>query len=233
VNISKRTLLKAGLGFLLLLLLAFAATQLPVLEILKQVQQWVNGWGNYAVLLYAGIFAVAAILMIPCMPLTIAAGIFLGWLKGVTAVMLGTALAAGCCFLLSRYFAREKLADKLRHLSKFAAIDRAIAQEGWKIVILLRMLPVPFGLSNYLYGLTAISFGHYMFATLAGMFHGNAIFVYLGSIGKRGLEGGGFGTHPLEYMLTGLSICAAITISVMLKRIARKAVHDETLTGGK
>jgi uncharacterized membrane protein YdjX (TVP38/TMEM64 family) len=52
---------------------------------------------------------------------------------------------------------------------RFHAMDHAIAQEGWKIVSLLRMCPVPFGITNYLYGLTAIPFWHYMAATMIGM----------------------------------------------------------------
>ena len=51
------------------------------------------------------------------------------------------------------------------------AIDRAIAKSGWKVVALLRLSPlVPFSLSNYLYGLTAVRLGPYLLASWIAQF---------------------------------------------------------------
>ena len=45
---------------------------------------------------------------------------------------------------------------------------------GWKVVGLLRLSPlVPYSLSNYLYGLTSVTFGPYVLASWAGMLPGN------------------------------------------------------------
>ena len=42
---------------------------------------------------------------------------------------------------------------------KWRAIDKSIAREGFKVVLLLRLSPLlPFALSNYIYGVTSVDF---------------------------------------------------------------------------
>ncbi|HMJ06503.1 MAG TPA: VTT domain-containing protein, partial [Chthoniobacterales bacterium] len=119
-----------------------------------------------------------------------------------------------------RYAARAAVARQMARYPRFQAIDGAIAREGWKIVGLLRMCPVPFGVTNYLYGLTAIPFWRYMAATMVGMIPGNLMFVYVGALGKRTTEG----PHsPLEYLLGGLTLAALVGVMIILRRIARRA----------
>lgn len=53
---------------------------------------------------------------------------------------------------------------------KFIAIDKAIGENSFRVVTLLRLSPLlPFSLGNYLYGLTSVKFVPYVlgrFATL-------------------------------------------------------------------
>ena len=216
------------LAFLLVAgVLMFAARRLPLVDWLRALQSWFSQMGVLGVLLYAGLYAFAAIAFIPCLPWTIAAGMFFGFLGGIVSVLIGSTIGAGVCFLIGRGLGRKAIAEKLRHNQRFSTIDHAVGKEGWKIVILLRMLPVPFGLSNYLYGLTSIDFWHYMFATWVGMLYGNIVFVYLGAIGRSSLESGKFGQrHPLEYVLMVVSFIAAFSVSTVLRRIARNAVAE-------
>lgn len=66
---------------------------------------------------------------------------------------------------------------------KFRALDTAIAKEGFKVILLLRLSPIfPFALSNYLYGVTSVDFFEYMMGTLIGFFPGTLAYVYGGTV---------------------------------------------------
>ncbi len=207
---------------LLLLGLFLAARQFPLLGWIESFRVWAAGFGFLGVLIYGLVYGLAALLLMPCLPFSVFAGFTFGWLGGLLAVNLGIALGAAGGFLIIRATARGKLARRIEKNPRFRAIDDAIAREGWKIVGLLRMCPVPFGLTNYLYGLTAIEFWRYLAATMVGMLPGNALFVYLGVIGKKTLDGP---RHPLEYGAALLALAAMIAVVIILRRIARRTAR--------
>lgn len=65
--------------------------------------------------------------------------------------------------MIARYFARERILKLVEGNKKFAAIDKAIGENGFKVVTLLRLSPLlPFSLGNYLYGLTSVKFVPYV-----------------------------------------------------------------------
>ena len=211
---------KLALAGLLFVAFVVAARYFPILDWIKAFGLWSQQFGFAGALIYGVVFGVAAILMVPCLPLTLLAGFAFGLPRGLLAVMLGIAIGAAGGFLIARYLARDTVSKKIGQNARFAAIDGAIAKDGWKIVGLLRMLPVPFGITNYLYGLTAIDFWRYMAATTAGMLPANILFVYLGAFGKRSIDGP---RHPLEYVMGGLMIAALVAVIVVLRRIAQRA----------
>ena len=211
---------KLAAAGLLLIGFVIAARYFPVLDWIRAFGVWSQQFGIVGAIIYGIVFGIAAILMVPCLPLTLLAGFTFGLAKGLLAVMSGIAIGAAVGFLVARYVARETVAKKVGENARFAAIDGAIAKEGWKIVGLLRTLPVPFGVTNYLYGLTAISFWRYMAATMVGMLPGNILFVYLGAFGKRSIDGP---RHPLEYAMGGLMIVALVAVIVILRRVAQRA----------
>jgi uncharacterized membrane protein YdjX (TVP38/TMEM64 family) len=103
----------------------------------------------------------------------------------------------------------------------------AIEKEGWKIVILLRLCPIPFGLANYLYGLTAVHFRSYLIATLLGGLPSLLLFCQLGAAGKKSLNAlseGRFGQSPVELILLVLEILATLTAIVLVPRFAHRAI---------
>ena len=211
---------KLAAAGLLLIGFVVAARYFPVLDWIKAFGVWSQQFGIAGAFIYGVVFGIAAILMVPCLPLTLLAGFAFGFSKGLLAVMLGIAIGAAVGFLVARYLARETVARKVGENPRFSAIDGAIAKEGWKIVGLLRTLPVPFGVTNYLYGLTAIGFWHYMAATMVGMLPANILFVYLGAFGKRSIDGP---RHPLEYAMGALMIAALVGVIVILRRVAHRA----------
>jgi uncharacterized membrane protein YdjX (TVP38/TMEM64 family) len=141
---------------------------------------------------------------------------------------LGVGLGASLGFIISRSFLRKDIAERLRRNPTFRAIDLAIEEEGWKVVALLRLCPIPFGLANYFYGLTGIRFQPYLWTTILGSLPSIVLFCHLGSAGKAGLEAlasGNFHKGAGEITLLVLSVVATIAALIFLPRFARRAVE--------
>ncbi|KAL9295985.1 hypothetical protein ACSQ67_021881 [Phaseolus vulgaris] len=109
------------------------------------------------------LFMLSQILAIPAIPLTMSAGLLFGSLVGTIIVSISGTVAASVAFLIARYFARERIVKLLEGNKKFLAIDKAIGENGFRVVTLLRLSPLlPFSLGNYLYGLTSVKFIPYV-----------------------------------------------------------------------
>ena len=66
---------------------------------------------------------------------------------------------------------------------QFAAIDRAIGKDSFRVVLLLRLSPLlPLALSNYLYGLTSVDLVPYVLGSWVGMLPGTLAYVTAGEI---------------------------------------------------
>jgi uncharacterized membrane protein YdjX (TVP38/TMEM64 family) len=217
-----------------------AARMLPLEAWLNALSDRVAALGPAGVVVFAAVYAVAVVLFVPGSVLTLAAGFIFGLLWGVVAVSVGSTLGAALAFLLARYLARERVSAWAAKYPKFRAIDRAIGEQGWKIVALLRLSPlVPFTYSNYLYGLTAVRFWPYVLASWAAMIPGTVLYVYLGVIGKAGLEaaaGAETGRSPYEtaFLVVGLAATAVATwyVSRIARRALEKARLDEAAATG-
>jgi hypothetical protein len=81
----------------------------------------------------------------------------------VKKIVLEWQIAATGAFLIARYLARDRLLQFAKGNKKFLAIDKAIGDDGFRVVTLLRLSPLlPFSLGNYLYGLTSVKLGPYV-----------------------------------------------------------------------
>jgi uncharacterized membrane protein YdjX (TVP38/TMEM64 family) len=62
-----------------------------------------------------------------------------------------------------------------------AFLDKAIADEGWKMVLILRLIPlIPFSLLNYVLTVTNIDWLTYIICTFFGMLPRGMVYVYIG-----------------------------------------------------
>lgn len=203
--------------------LFFAAKYLHVQDLLKQALDWVAKLGPWGPVIFTGIYVVSAVLLIPGSVLTLGAGAVFGLVRGTLIVSLASTLAATCAFLIGRYLARDAVARKIAGNEKFAAVDRAVAAQGWKIVLLTRLSPVfPFTLLNYAFGLTQVKLHHYALASWIGMLPGTAMYVYIGSLAHVG--SGQRTRTPGEWALYGVGLLATVAVTIFVTRIARKAL---------
>src|SRR5262245_42398703 len=141
------------------------------------------GW--WGPLVFAAVYAVTG-LVIPGSILTLAAGFAFGVVLGTVVVSAASVTTAALAFWLGRTLARGWVEAKVAASPKFRAIDQAVAENGFKIVLLTRLSPAfPFTLLNYAFGLTKVRFRDYLVASWLGMLPGTVLYVYLGSTARE------------------------------------------------
>jgi uncharacterized membrane protein YdjX (TVP38/TMEM64 family) len=200
---------------------AIAWYALPVRQWIGMFDEQIAGLGIWGAVLFALVYVVAVMLLAPAEVLSIAAGFLFGaW--GFPLVVVAATLGAALAFLVSRYGVRTRLRRVLRHNPRYAAIDRAVADEGWKIVALLRLNPlVPFNLQNYFFGATDVGFVPYAVATLFGIMPGAAFYVYLGTLGRHAGSGTAGGATRWIFLAAGL-VLTALVLFLIIRRASAK-----------
>jgi uncharacterized membrane protein YdjX (TVP38/TMEM64 family) len=180
-------------------------------------------WGPVAFVL---VYIVATVLFVPGTLLTLAAGALFGITGGMLIVSLGSTVGASLAFLIARYFARQHVAALAARNRMLGAIDRAIAEGGWKVVAMLRLSPlIPFNLQNYLYGLTPIRFVPYVISSWLAMLPGTLLYVYLGHVTGATLDAERRRT-PVEWMMLGVGLFMTVVATIYLTRLARRKLRE-------
>jgi uncharacterized membrane protein YdjX (TVP38/TMEM64 family) len=190
----------------------------------------IEALGAWAPLAFVAAYALAAIALVPGSVLTLAGGAIFGLLRGTLYVFAGATLGACGAFLVARYLARGAVERKLAAHPRFAAIDRAVAREGRKIVFLLRLSPLfPFSLLNYALGLTRVRFADFAVASL-GMLPGTILYVYYGKVlgdVARVAAGAGVSRDTGYWTVLALGLLATVAVTFVVTRTAKRALTEE------
>lgn len=199
---------------------------LPVGDWLDVLRSWILGLGFAGVAVFAVIYVVGAVILAPEALLTVAAGFAYGF-WGLPIVVVAATIGASLAFVIARYLARDKVRKLLESRRNITAIDKAIAEDGWKIVLLLRLSPlIPFNLQNYMFGVTAIPFRQFVAATFFGIIPGTALYTYLGVLGNQAGDGG-----PAKWALFGAGLLATIAVVILVARKARAKLREAGVDG--
>ncbi|KAN0037269.1 hypothetical protein ACTFIV_002607 [Dictyostelium citrinum] len=189
-------------------------------------------------LLYVGIFMLLIIFLIPVTIPTIIGGMTFGLGFGILFVWSASILGGLVAFFLGRYVLRKRISKRIEKNRKLVAVDQAIGQEGWKIVLLLRLTPiVPESILNYTLSVTKVNFWHYLICSGIGMIPGCSFFVYIGST-LTNLSEVGNDNAPMEkgkiimYVISGVLMVVSITfITIIVKRAVNKKLEADDQKG--
>jgi uncharacterized membrane protein YdjX (TVP38/TMEM64 family) len=225
----KGSLLRIIILLVIIAALVTALIVLPVKDWLISALEWTEGLGIWGPVFVVAFYIVACVLFLPGSILTLGAGFLFKVVLGTITVSIGSTLGACAAFLVGRTVARKWIATKVAGNAKFKAIDEAVGQQGFKIVLLTRLSPVfPFNLLNYAFGLTRVPFWKYALASWIGMLPGTVMYVYLGSAARSltdvaagNVEGG-----PAQQIFFWCGLAATVVVALLVTRIARKAMKQ-------
>jgi len=172
--------------FLLLVLLASAAACIWMVlhpETLKkglEIVKRLGIWGN-AILVVCYI-VIAFPIAVGYTAVGLACGFLYGPYWGVLTTFIG-AQVLGCSisFWLCGSLCRDWVERKVKENKKADAVLKAVRKNGFKIIIMSRLTPIPFGIQNALFGVSGIRFFSYIIATWIGMLPEAFLWCYFGS----------------------------------------------------
>jgi len=219
-------LLGAGILSLLVLARAFGLG-----ERVADLRTWIEGLGWLGPLVFALIYAVAAVLAIPASLLTVAAGAMFGSLVGVAVVLVGATLGASAAFAIARWLARDAVARWLAGNARFRRLDELTERHGAIIVAITRLVPIfPFNLLNYGFGLTRVRFWTYVLWSFVCMLPGTILYVVGADAVTRGLADGRV-PWALVAIFAGALAILALVVDRARRNLARREAAKVTPPG--
>ncbi|GAB4843461.1 hypothetical protein Ancab_013423 [Ancistrocladus abbreviatus] len=216
---------------LLLLLLAAIITAcftLPIEKMLKDFLVWVEqdlgAWGPFVL---AVAYIPLTVLAVPASILTLGGGYLYGLLVGFIADSVGATFGATAAFLLGRTIGRSYVIAKIKDYPKFRAVAIAIQRSGFKIVLLLRLVPLlPFNMLNYLLSVTPVTLWEYILASWLGMMPITIALVYAGTTLKD-LSDVTHGWHefsPSRWIFLVSSLVVSVILMICVTKVAKNAL---------
>lgn len=123
----------------------------------------------------------APVCLIPTAVLAVAAGALFGFWRALALIWAACIVGETLAFELGRHLFRASIERAAAAWPTWGALEAALREDGWKLVLLLRCCPAsPFTLLNYALGSTSLPFSHYFWPSVFGIAPGIAIFVYAG-----------------------------------------------------
>jgi len=211
----------------------FLIPESPAQIYLLQAMDWLGKipeeWGA---ILLSVFYAAALVICFPGTPFNLAAGFLFGvWIGSIVSVV-GCDIGACLSFFLGKTLGREWAQEKIVSNPKYELINRAVEKNGFLIIFLIRLSPVfPFGICNYLFGITNITFWKYWASTTLGLIPCTVAYTYLGSL-MRNLTDiySGDGEQEQQTILVVvalvLTIMGIVVITLVTKRTLSKAMEE-------
>ena len=146
----------------------------------EQLKTLIESFGILAPLSYILLYCIVTVTTISTLPLSLAGGVLFGPVYGIIYTMIGASFGMMSSFLIARYIAKDFIERKFSNLQIFKKINEGVKKDGPFILAVTRLLPIfPFGIQNYLYGLTSISFFKYTIFSIIFILPGTSVFVLL------------------------------------------------------
>jgi len=197
---------------------------LPIEEWSDAFQTWVKDLGLCGWLIFAAVYIVGTVLLVPGPVLTFAAGLAFGLGIGFALVAVSATIGGALAFLVARYLVYDKVGSLIEKRPKIKAIQSAVSEGGWKVFLLLRLSPVlPFNLQNCFYGITDLKQREYVVATLFGIMPGTLVNVYVGAAGKAVSGDDG---SALKWGFFAVGLIATVLVAVFVAKKAKAKLKE-------
>ncbi|AEG01947.1 TVP38/TMEM64 family protein [Methylomonas methanica] len=195
---------------------------------LGELEQDIQALGVWAPLGFIGVFALLTPFWLSVDALCFAAGLLFPLLSAELYMIVATYSAATVIFILGRSLFKRKLRSWLARQPKFAKLNALVSRQvSFKLMLLLRLTPLPFALLSYAFAAASVRFWPY-FAATSGIFIYNGTLVYLGYAAKHiaGLAAGQAVSAEIPLPLLAIGLLLTIAVMFYVARMAARVLDD-------
>ena len=210
---------------------AFVAAAYLIREHYDDLERWLTGLGGWAPVAFVGVHAVLVPLFFPVSILGFMAGATFGFWVATATLLVSDLVSASIMYWLGRGLLAGRVrayAASRPRLRRFLHLADADAP---RLMVLLRLSPLHYGLVCYLLGAGRVRFRPY-FLTSAFVLPSAVLQAYVGAtariVGRR--IGGGNGLETWQLVLAVVGVVAAALLATLLGRLARRALEDGSST---
>lgn len=217
-----------GSGLMMGIIVALIIYNLDLQNEVHSLLRWIDETGPLAPLAFICVEIIVVLVLFPGALVTMGAGFLFGVTMGSLYVVIGTTCGALIAFVTARYFLSERAINTLKSYPHLKFVDRALSVEGWRIVLLTRLIPFfPFKLSNYLFGISKFSLRDFFIGTVIGIWPFTIFNVYIGSlVANLTVLGAEETKSPTSWGIYFLGLVVAIFSIIFLSRRARIALKS-------
>ena len=223
------TILRIGLAMIFVAAVLAGLIFLPTHLDPGCLLEWIQSQGAWGLVLLVALDAIICLLFLPGSALTLAAGFLFGVLWGTVRPRSAPRWGRRPRSSLPAQRCESRSTTVWRPIPSFGAVDRAIGDQGFKVVLLTRLCSLfPYDLMSYLFGLTNVSLGRYVLATWLGRLPETLVWAYAGSLAKSlaDLAAGNMKVGMLEQILLGVGLAAMVAATVVIAHVARQALRN-------
>ena len=178
------------------------------------MQNFIEQFGDYAPIIFLLLASILPILLFPPGIFSVIGGLLFGFKLGTFLTIIAAIIYTNIMFLISRYFARNKIENFLEKRLTLKQFNRIFGLNDNKLatfLVICRLIPIlPNSVVSYSYGLTRISFKHYFIANLIGLIPGRLIWLNFGSKLNN--------IWSLEFLMAAILIIAFVSIGAIVAK---------------
>jgi uncharacterized membrane protein YdjX (TVP38/TMEM64 family) len=191
------------------------------------VEAFISGLGIWGPIIFILLFVALMPFFVPNAGFAIVAGALFGLWWGSVIIIIAGLISELSIFTAGHRFLRGHVENVLCKHTKLLAIRSALTKKPIRLMILMRLSPLPFTPICYMLSTTRISYRDYIIGYL-GYIPGNVVTVYFGVVAKHmaKIAGGAESISVQKMVLALAALLASIALITYVSHISRKAIDE-------
>jgi uncharacterized membrane protein YdjX (TVP38/TMEM64 family) len=202
--------------FCVVILSIAASVALEVTTDARRIHDMVDDFGPFIPVVFLAAHVIASLTFVPRSVMALVASMLFGFWQACLWATVGSTVGALVGFYIARYINGGLIEPE--QWERVGPLVQRAEEGGWRAIAIVRLMPLlPHALTNYVLGLTRISYRDYIVGSVVGMVPETYVFVKLAISGRDALIGGAW----IEPLLWGLAFIALSALPKILGRWAR------------